>query len=37
MNAIEIKKLTKKFKDKVAVDNINLEVKRGRTVCFIRN
>ena len=29
MNAIEIKNLTKKFKDKVAVNNINLEVKEG--------
>jgi ABC-type multidrug transport system ATPase subunit len=27
MNAIEIKNLTKRFKDKVAVNNINLEVK----------
>ena len=28
MNAIEIKNLTKKFKDKVAVNNINLEVNK---------
>ena len=35
MNAIEIKKLTKKFKDKVAVDNINLEVKEGELFALL--
>lgn len=35
MNAIEIKKLTKKFKDKVAVNNINLEVKEGELFALL--
>ena len=35
MNAIEIKKLTKKFKDKVAVNNINLEVKKGELFALL--
>lgn len=29
MNAIVVKKLTKKYKDKIAVDNIDLEIKKG--------
>lgn len=29
MNAIEIKDLTKKFKNRVAVDNLNLSIKKG--------
>ena len=29
MNAIEIKNLTKKYKDKVAVNNLNLDIKEG--------
>ena len=35
MNAIEIKNLTKKFKDKVAVNNINLEVKEGELFALL--
>ena len=35
MNAIEIKNLTKKFKDKVAVNNINLEVKKGELFALL--
>ena len=35
MNAIEIKNLTKKFKDKVAVNNINLEVKEGEMFALL--
>ena len=35
MNAIEIKKLTKRFKDKVAVNNINLEVKEGELFALL--
>lgn len=29
MNAIVVKKLTKKYKDKIAVDNVDLEIKKG--------
>ncbi len=29
MHAISIKNLTKKYKDKIAVDNLNLEIKKG--------
>ena len=35
MNAIEIRNLTKKFKDKVAVNNINLEVKEGELFALL--
>lgn len=35
MNAIEIKNLTKRFKDKVAVNNINLEVKEGELFALL--
>ena len=35
MDAIEIKNLTKKFKDKVAVNNINLEVKEGELFALL--
>ena len=35
MNAIEIKNLTKKFKDKVAVNNINLEIKEGELFALL--
>ena len=35
MDAIEIKNLTKKFKDKVAVNNINLEVKKGELFALL--
>ena len=35
MNAIEIENLTKKFKDKVAVNNINLEVKEGELFALL--
>ena len=35
MYAIEIKNLTKKFKDKVAVDNINLQIKQGELFALL--
>ena len=35
MNAIEIKKLVKKFKDKVAVNGINLEIKEGELFALL--
>lgn len=34
-NIIEVKKLTKKFKDFVAVDSINFEVKKGEIFAFL--
>ncbi len=35
MNAIEIKKLTKKFKDKVAVNGIDLNIKQGELFALL--
>jgi ABC-2 type transport system ATP-binding protein len=35
MNAISTKDLTKKFKDKLAVDNINLEIKKGELFALL--
>ena len=35
MNSIEIKNLTKKFKEKVAVNNINLEIKTGELFALL--
>ena len=35
MYAIEMKNLTKKFKDKVAVDNINLQIKQGELFALL--
>lgn len=33
MNAIEIKKLTKKYRDVTAVDGLELSVRQCRAVC----
>ena len=35
MNSIETKNLTKKFKDKVAVDNLNLSIKEGELFALL--
>ena len=35
MNSIETKNLTKKFKDKLAVDNLNLEIKKGELFALL--
>ena len=35
MNAIETKNLTKKFKDKLAVSNLNLEIKKGELFALL--
>ncbi len=35
MNSIEVKNLTKKFKDKVAVNSINLEIKEGELFALL--
>ncbi len=35
MNAIETKELTKKYKDKLAVNNLNLEIKKGELFALL--
>lgn len=35
MNAIEIKKLSKKYKNKLAVDNLNLTIKQGELLALL--
>ena len=35
MNAIEIKNLQKKFKDKIAVNSINLDIKEGELFALL--
>lgn len=35
MNAIEIKKLTKKYKDVIAVDGLELSVRRGELFALL--